>query len=181
MNFCCNNARNACFSGDHVRSTPRCGPRRSVIGTAGVDPEPTFPGHHPPPCQGLCQTVVPSTEYDPQSHKNGKSAQKPDNSRHLFKYIHRKFPCVCFRLWSAMYGDAAVNCLHRSVHFFCQSNPRQPHSGGWADQPCGGDNSVEENWWENPRDTRGPGLTPARAAFDTRKRPPLQRLITGIE
>ena len=96
MNFCCNNARNACFSGDHVRSTPRCGPRRSVIGTAGVDPEPTFPDHHPPPCQGLCQTVLPSTEYDPQSHKNGKSAQKPDNSRHLFKYIHRSFLWLVF-------------------------------------------------------------------------------------
>ncbi len=83
----------------HPRHLPDSIVARKVSASAflhSLDPQPTFPGHHLPPCQGLCQTVVPSTQYDPQSHKNGKSAQKPDNSRHLFKYIHRSFLLFIF-------------------------------------------------------------------------------------
>ncbi len=72
----------------------------AVLATTWLRPnyprEPTFPGHHLHPCQGLCRSVVPSTQYDPQSHKNGKSAQKPNYSRHFFKYIHRSFLLFVF-------------------------------------------------------------------------------------
>ena len=89
-------SRNVGFAPYFLRSALRCG--RNIRGC--LSSAVTRSRHPPatvfPPCQGLCQTVVPSTQYDPQSHKNGESAQKPDNSGHLFKYIHSSFLLFVF-------------------------------------------------------------------------------------
>ena len=98
---------------------------------------------------GLCQTVLPSAQYDPQSHKNGKSAQKPDNGRHLFKYIHRSFLLFIFDFGQrCMAAPLLITATDRPAFFVdpIQDSHTLVATSGYADRPCGGDNSVEEIW-----------------------------------